>query len=58
MIYWKDYTGSNTIMDEYKLLNYAVTEKVLPWPYKVKDKKLVLLDEIVEKTPITSEDQQ
>ena len=58
MIYWKDYTGSNTIMDEFKLLNYAVTEKVLPWPYKVKDKKLVLLDEIVEKTPITSEDQQ
>lgn len=58
MVNWKDYCGSNAIMNEFNLVEYAATEKVLPWPYKVSNKKLVLLDETVEKTPITSEDQQ
>ena len=59
MIYWKNYTGSKSIMNEFNLLEYAATEKILPWPYKVKDKKLVLIDESiekVEKTPINSEE--
>ena len=58
MLYWKDYCGSKAIMNEFNLVEYAANERILPWPYKVKDKKLVLLDETVEKTPITSEDQQ
>lgn len=46
MLYWKDYTGDESFFSAFKILSYAATEKVLPWPYSRKDDKLDLLDSV------------
>lgn len=44
MTYWKDYTGEERFFSRFDVLNYAASERVLPWPYYIKDGKLELLD--------------
>lgn len=56
MTYWKDYTGKIPIMNEFKLFDYAKIKNILPWPYKIQNKNLVLIENTIEKIPNSSED--
>lgn len=44
MLYWKDYTEHRPLFDVYNVIKYAISEKILPWPYYKKDGKLELLE--------------
>ena len=44
MTYWKNYTGKESFFSRYDVLNYAASERVLPWPYYIMNGKLELLD--------------
>ena len=48
LIYWKDYSENDPFFNKFNVLLYARSERVLPWPYMVKDGKLVLLDSVKE----------
>lgn len=46
LVYWKDYSDPQPFFTKFNVLNYARTERVLPWPYMVNNGKLVLLDSV------------
>ena len=44
MLYWKDYNDHKPLFEVYNVIKYAISEKILPWPYYKKDGKLELLE--------------
>lgn len=43
LLYWKNYTENEPFFKKFNVFDYARSERVLPWPYMVKDGKLVIL---------------
>ena len=48
LLFWKDffYSRNKTLFDVYNVIQYSINEKILPWPYYVKDKKKILLESV------------
>lgn len=44
MCYWKDHTADVALFKKYGVFDYVNTEKILPWPFFVKEKKLEKLE--------------